>query len=217
MTEPKTKKCEVCGEKKPIQDFSKAYKNRCKACVAAEARMHRASQEAATERIRPRLKDGVHRVGSRVVVFKKARIRATGEIVEVTPQDEPMTYSGYPYKAADGEVEWTYEDKDGYTHEEYHTCPICNGSGNSSPAIEEPTGRMIPIQTTVIGIYENIFNAYQVLMLCDAMEMLGIDKCKYVASSNANGNSFILTDEITVVICPCIADTPSVWVNRKRK
>ena len=104
MTEPKTKKCEVCGEKKPIQDFSKAYKNRCKACVAAEARMHRASQEAAAERIRPRLKDGVHRVGSRVVVFKKARIRATGEIVEVTPQDEPMTYSGYPYKAADGRL-----------------------------------------------------------------------------------------------------------------
>lgn len=104
MTEPKTKKCEVCGEKKPIQDFSKAYKNRCKACVAAEARMHRASQEAAAERIRPRLKDGVHRVGSRVVVFKKARIRATGEIVEVTPQDEPMTYSSYPYKAADGRL-----------------------------------------------------------------------------------------------------------------
>ena len=43
----------------------------------------------------------------------------------------------------DGEVEWSYEDKDGYTHEEYHTCPICNGSGNSSPAREEPTGRMI--------------------------------------------------------------------------
>lgn len=104
MTEPKTKKCEVCGEKKPIQDFSKAYKNRCKACVAAEARMHRASQESAAERIRPRLKDGVHRVGSRVVVFKKARIRATGEIVEVTPQDEPMTYSSYPYKAADGRL-----------------------------------------------------------------------------------------------------------------
>lgn len=104
MTEPKTKKCEVCGEIKPIQDFSKAYKNRCKACVAAEARMHRASQEAAAERIRLRLKDGVHRVGSRVVVFKKARIRATGEIVEVTPQDEPMTYSGYPYKAADGRL-----------------------------------------------------------------------------------------------------------------
>ena len=104
MTEPKTKKCEVCSEKKPIQDFSKAYKNRCKACVAAEARMHRASQEAAAERIRPRLKDGVHRVGSRVVVFKKARIRATCEIVEVSPQDELMTYSGYPYKAADGRL-----------------------------------------------------------------------------------------------------------------
>lgn len=104
MTEPKTKKCEVCGEKKSIQDFSKAYKNRCKACVAAEARMHRASQDAEAGRIKPRLKDGVHRVGSRVVTFKKARIRATGEIVEVMPQDEPMTYTGYPYKAVDGRL-----------------------------------------------------------------------------------------------------------------
>lgn len=116
----------------------------------------------------------------------------------------------------EGEVEWSYEDKDGHTHEEYHTCPICKGSGNSSPAIEKPTGRMIPIQTAVIGIYENIFNAYQVLMLCDAMELLGIDKCKYVASSVA-GNTFILSNEITVVICPCIAEMPDIWVNRKKK
>lgn len=104
MTDKKTKKCEVCGARKPIEDFSKAYKCRCKACVAEEARMHRASQDAEADRIRPRLKDGVHRVGSRPVVFKKARIRATGEIVEVTPQDEPMTYTGYPYKAVDGRM-----------------------------------------------------------------------------------------------------------------
>lgn len=117
----------------------------------------------------------------------------------------------------DGEVEWSYEDKDGYTHEEYHSCPVCNGTGKSSPAIEEPTGRMIPAANASIGIYKNVFNAYQVLALCDAMELLGIDKCKYVASSNTGSNSFILTDEITVVICPCIADEPAVWVNRKRK
>ncbi len=116
----------------------------------------------------------------------------------------------------DGEVEWSYEDKNGYTHEEYHTCPICNGSGNSSPAIEEPTGRMIPPQEAAIGIYEQVFNAYQVLALCNAMELLGIDKARYVASSPAGGNSFILTDEITVVLCPQISET-EVWVNRKKK
>lgn len=99
-----TRKCEVCGEIKPVTDFSKSYRNRCKPCVAAEARIHRASQEAEANKIRPRLKDGVHRVGSRPVVFKKARIRATGEIVEVTPQCEPMTYTGYPYKAVDGRM-----------------------------------------------------------------------------------------------------------------
>lgn len=117
----------------------------------------------------------------------------------------------------DGEVEWSYEDKDGRTHEEYYTCPICHGSGNSSPAVEEPTGRMIPDVNASIGIYENIFYAYNILALCDAMELLGIDKVKYVASTKTGGNTFILTDEITVVICSCIADTPSVWVNRKKR
>lgn len=104
MTEKKTKKCEVCGARKPIEDFSKAYKCRCKACVAEEARMHRASQEAEANRIRPRLKDGVHRVGSRPVVFKKARIRTTGEIVDVTPQDEAITCKCHVFKAVDGRV-----------------------------------------------------------------------------------------------------------------
>lgn len=117
----------------------------------------------------------------------------------------------------DGEVEWSYEDEDGLTHEEYYTCPICHGSGDSSPAVEEPTGRMIPDANASIGIYENIFNACNVLALCDAMELLGINKVKYVASTKTGGNTFILTDEITVVICPCIADTPSVWVNRKKR
>lgn len=45
-----TRKCEVCGEMKPVADFSKSYRNRCKACVAAEARMHRAVQAPAAER-----------------------------------------------------------------------------------------------------------------------------------------------------------------------
>lgn len=116
-----------------------------------------------------------------------------------------------------GEVEWEYEDKDGYTHQDDFTCPVCNGTGNSSPAIEEPTGRMIPSETAVIGIYEHIFRADNILALCDAMELLGIDKVKYVTSSAASGNTFILTDEITVVICPCMAETPEVWVNRKKK
>ena len=145
--------------------------------------------------------------------LKKAVVRVSKEkeMKTIRPAIECKDCEG------EGEVEWSYEDKDGYTHEEYHTCPICNGTGNSSPAIEEPTGRMIPAATASIGIYENIFNAYNILALCDAMEMLGIDKCKYVASSKVGGNSFSLTDEITVVICPCIADDPAVWVNRKRK
>lgn len=33
------KKCEICGEMKPLDEFSKSYKHRCKACVA-EFRRH---------------------------------------------------------------------------------------------------------------------------------------------------------------------------------
>ena len=35
------KKCEICGQEKPQQEFSKAYKHRCKACVAEAARNER--------------------------------------------------------------------------------------------------------------------------------------------------------------------------------
>lgn len=35
------KKCEICGEMKPLDEFSKSYKHRCKACVAELARNER--------------------------------------------------------------------------------------------------------------------------------------------------------------------------------
>ena len=35
------KKCEICGQMKPLGDFSKSYKHRCKACVAEAARSDR--------------------------------------------------------------------------------------------------------------------------------------------------------------------------------
>lgn len=35
------KKCEICGQFKPLGDFSKSYKNRCKPCVAEAARNER--------------------------------------------------------------------------------------------------------------------------------------------------------------------------------
>lgn len=40
-TNQKTKTCEVCQEEKPIGDFSKSYKNRCKKCVAEQVRNER--------------------------------------------------------------------------------------------------------------------------------------------------------------------------------
>lgn len=39
------KKCEICGQMKPLGDFSKSYKHRCKACVAEAARNDRKNQK----------------------------------------------------------------------------------------------------------------------------------------------------------------------------
>lgn len=71
MTEPKTKKCEVCGEIKPLEDFSKSYRNRCKPCVAE---MRRKSRIVSDMTRKPKDSE-----------YKKARIKQTGEVVEVRP------------------------------------------------------------------------------------------------------------------------------------
>ena len=102
MTESKTKKCEICGARKPVADFSKSYKNRCKACVAAEARMHRESARDEENRIKPRLKDGVHGKWTRPIVFKKARNIITGEVVEVTPDEVSMKCQVPVFRTVDG-------------------------------------------------------------------------------------------------------------------
>lgn len=33
-----TKTCEICGQDKPQSEFSKSYRNRCRACVAEQTR-----------------------------------------------------------------------------------------------------------------------------------------------------------------------------------
>lgn len=71
MTEPKTKKCEVCGEIKPLEDFSKSYRNRCKPCVAE---MRRNSRIVSNMTRKPKDSE-----------YKTARIKLSGEVVEVRP------------------------------------------------------------------------------------------------------------------------------------
>lgn len=71
MTEPKTKKCEVCGEIKPLADFSKSYRNRCKPCVAE---MRRKSRIVSDMTRKPKNSE-----------YKTARIKLSGEVVEVRP------------------------------------------------------------------------------------------------------------------------------------
>lgn len=49
-----TKLCEICGEEKPLSEFSKSYRNRCRACVAEQTRDKRQTKAitaACSERI----------------------------------------------------------------------------------------------------------------------------------------------------------------------
>lgn len=116
-----------------------------------------------------------------------------------------------------GEVEWEYEDSDGYTHREEFNCPICRGTGNIREEITKPTGRKIPEYNTRIGIYEQTFTASFILKICDAMQMLGIDKVRYVASSPQNGNLFILEDGIQIIIMPARGVKVEHWIKRKNR
>lgn len=39
------KVCEICGKEKPLSEFSKSYKNRCKECVAEMTRENRRAEK----------------------------------------------------------------------------------------------------------------------------------------------------------------------------
>lgn len=55
------KQCSECGQTKHISEFSKSYPNRCKACVAEHTRQVRAAEKL------------------------KAKVKATGEVIDVEP------------------------------------------------------------------------------------------------------------------------------------
>lgn len=55
------KKCTECGQTKHISEFSKSYPNRRKACVAEHTRQVRAAEKL------------------------KAKVKATGEVIDVEP------------------------------------------------------------------------------------------------------------------------------------
>lgn len=143
--------------------------------------------------------------------LKKAinRIPQVAEIVTISPAIECKDCDG------EGFVYWEYKDLSRIIHHKYLQCPICHGSGNSSKAVTKATGRMIPSPRGIIGIYENKFSAEQLSKLCEAMELLGLDNIKYVASHNGP-NTFILTDEISVLICSCIDKAADTWVCQKK-
>ena len=52
------KKCEICGQMKPQNEFSKSYKHRCKACVAEAARNDRKRFKELENACKESLKEG---------------------------------------------------------------------------------------------------------------------------------------------------------------
>ncbi len=76
MDNSEYKVCEVCGQGKHISEFSKSYPRRCKACVAEHTRQvrERAKQE-----------QGCAGNTDNRIETMKARIKVTGEVVDVKP------------------------------------------------------------------------------------------------------------------------------------
>ena len=64
------KKCTECGQTKHISEFSKSYPNRCKTCVAEHTRQMRAAEKL------------------------KAKVKATGEVIDVEPSGTMQVLCG---------------------------------------------------------------------------------------------------------------------------
>lgn len=137
------------------------------------------------------------------------RVPQVAEFVTVQPAVECEDCDG------EGYVDWEYVDLKGFTHRKYMKCPICNGSGDSAKAVTKATGRMIPSPEGVIGIHERKFRVEQLFKLCEAMELLELDKVNYVASYEGP-NTFILTDDIMVLICSCTDKSANAWICPKK-
>lgn len=73
------KKCTECGQTKHISEFSKSYPNRCKTCVAEHTRQMRAAEKL------------------------KAKVKATGEVIDVEPSGT-MKISCGAYLTEDGRM-----------------------------------------------------------------------------------------------------------------
>ena len=88
------KVCTECGQKKHISEFSKSYPNRCKACVAEHTRQvrERAKQE-----------QGYAGDTDNRIETMKARIKVTGEVVDVKPSGS-MRISCGAYLTEDGRM-----------------------------------------------------------------------------------------------------------------
>lgn len=88
------KKCTECGQEKHISEFSKSYPNRCKVCVAEH-----------TRQVRERAKQEQNCYGNtdNRIETMKARIKVTGEVVDVKPSGT-MRISCGAYLTEDGRI-----------------------------------------------------------------------------------------------------------------
>lgn len=103
------KKCEVCGEVKSLSDFSKSYRNRCKACVA---------QQTKQKRMQKVLDDAVATIGDafseldkqqEAAIWEKRRYEIAKEVLPFMWLDDGMAqrmheaegHKGFEYKRND--------------------------------------------------------------------------------------------------------------------
>lgn len=78
-----SKRCEVCGKLKPVEDFSKSYKNRCKECVASMARFKRDScSEKKAEEYRKLMEAPDHLADDLLIDWEQRRYELAKEAMQ---------------------------------------------------------------------------------------------------------------------------------------
>lgn len=69
------KVCEICGKEKPLSEFSKSYKNRCKECVAEMTRENRRLEKEIKENLKIRQESEDEKVNDNID-WEQVRIQA---------------------------------------------------------------------------------------------------------------------------------------------
>lgn len=129
--------------------------------------------------------------------LKKAGVKTEGRHIPLTGL--------CPECQGEGEVEWSYFDRNGKWHHIQHVCPICEGE------YDYPEGADI-----AVGIYEKSFIANPLIMMLYAMEAFEVDYVTFSPNEN-QAAQFNLKEGVDIIIMPQSHIKPNSWIKKKGK